>query len=37
MLKLYMFLVYEVGNGIIVDGSWYPGRPGIGIFDALGC
>ena len=37
VLKLRKFLVEEGGNDIIVDGSWYPGRPGMEIIDSLGC
>ena len=37
VLKFKKFLVEDEENDIIVDGSWYPDRPGMGIFDALGC
>ena len=37
VLKFKKFLVEERGNDIIVDGSWYPVRSGMGIFDALDC
>ena len=37
VLKFKKFLVEEGGNGIIANGSWYPGRPGMGIVDTLDC
>ena len=36
VLKFKKFLVEDEENDIIVDGSWYPDRPGMGIFDAIG-
>ena len=37
VLKFKKFLVEEGENEIIVDGSWYPVRTGMGTFYALGC
>ena len=37
VLNFKSFLFEEGGNDIIVDGSWYPGRSGTGIFDPIGC
>ena len=37
VLSFKKFLVEEGYNDIIVDVSWYLGRPGMGIFGALGC
>ena len=37
VLNFKRFLVEDGENNIIVDGSWYTGRPGMGIFDSLGC
>ena len=37
VLKFKKFLLEEGESDLIVDGSWYPGRPGMNIFDALDC
>ena len=37
VIKFNKFILEEGGGYIFVDGSWYPVRSGMGIFDALDC
>ena len=38
VIKFNKFILEEGGGGyIFVDGSWYPVRSGMGVFDALDC
>ena len=37
LLKFKNLLVEDRESDIIANGSPYPGRPGMGIFDNLGC